>query len=127
MPHLPERAHRLDRLPTYRFAVIGQRIQEMNAAGKDVIRVDIGSPDLPPPDAVIESLKRSASNPANHQYGSYRGDAAFRQAVADYYQRLVCVTLYPYPDGPTLVRFQKWPVNLTVALIEQGDTAIVAH
>src|SRR2546430_239128 len=41
MAHLPERAHRLDRLPTYRFAVIGQRIQEMNAAGKDVIRVDI--------------------------------------------------------------------------------------
>src|SRR5260221_2676619 len=125
MAHLPDRAHRLDRLPTYRFAVIGQRIQEMNATGKDVIRVDIGSPDLPPPDAVVESLKRSASTPANHQYGSYRGDAGFRQAIADYYQRRFGVTLDPYREVLPLIGSKEGLVNLTMAYIDQGDTAIV--
>src|SRR5450432_2538942 len=125
MAHLPERAYRLDRLPTYGFAVVGQRIQEMNAAGKDVIRLDIGSPDLPPPDAVIESLKRSASNPANHQYGSYQGDPAFRQAVADYYQRRFGVKLDPDHEVLPLIGTKEGIVNLTLAYIDSGDTAIV--
>ena len=53
MSQLPKRAYRLDRLPPYGFAIIGQRIQEMTAAGKDVIRLDIGSPDMPPPERVV--------------------------------------------------------------------------
>ena len=93
MNQLPRRALRLDSLQPYGFAVIGQRIHSMTAAGKDVIRLDIGSPDLPPPTPVIEALKRSASDPAHHAYGSYVGDPGFRRAVADYYARRFGVTL----------------------------------
>ena len=49
-------AGRIDNMPPYIFAKLGKRIREMIAAGKDVIRLDIGSPDLPPPDALIEAM-----------------------------------------------------------------------
>ncbi len=105
--------------------MIGQRIQEMTAAGKDVIRLDIGSPDMPPPDHVIEALKTSASNPKHHSYGSYRGDPAFRQAIADYYARRFGVTLDPFHEVLPLLGSKEGLVNLSMAYLDRGDAAIV--
>lgn len=72
-------ANRLDRLPAYVFAVIGDRLRAMQAAGVDVIRLDIGSPDAPPPDHVIQRLGQAALDPTIHGYSGYRGHPAFRQ------------------------------------------------
>ena len=49
-------AKRLSNLPPYLFARLGQRIAELRAQGVDVIRLDIGSPDMPPDDEIIEAL-----------------------------------------------------------------------
>jgi LL-diaminopimelate aminotransferase len=125
MSELPKRAHRLDRLPPYEFAVIGQRIQEMIAAGKDVIRLDIGSPDMPPPGPVIEALQMSASDPKRHSYGSYRGDPAFRRAVANYYARRFGVTLDPDQEVLPLIGSKEGLVNLSMAYLDRGDAALV--
>ncbi len=125
MSHLPKRAYRLDRLPPYEFAVIGQRIQEMTAAGKDVIRLDIGSPDMAPPEPVIEALSASARNPKHHGYGSYRGDAAFRKAVADYYARRFGVTVDPGHEVLPLLGSKEGLVNLSLAYLGRGDVALV--
>jgi LL-diaminopimelate aminotransferase len=124
---LPKRAYRLDRLPPYEFAVIGQRIQEMTAAGKDVIRLDIGSPDLPPPEPVVEALKASASNPRHHSYGSYRGDPAFRKAMADYYTRRFGVTLEPLHEILPLIGSKEGLVNLSLAYLDRGDTVVIPN
>lgn len=125
MSQLPKRAHRLDRLPPYEFAVIGQRIQAMTAEGKDVIRLDIGSPDMPPPAAVIEALQMSASDPKRHSYGSYRGDPAFRRAVANYYARRFGVTLDPDREVLPLIGSKEGLVNLSIAYLDRGDAALV--
>jgi LL-diaminopimelate aminotransferase len=121
---MPKVAHRLDRLPPYGFAVIGQRIVQMMAAGQDVIRLDIGSPDMPPPPAVIAALKNSADNPNNHSYGSYRGLPAFRQAIARYYQRRFGVELHPDKEILPLIGSKEGIVNLTLAYLDRGDAAI---
>ncbi|MEP7286883.1 MAG: aminotransferase class I/II-fold pyridoxal phosphate-dependent enzyme [Chloroflexota bacterium] len=125
MSKLPERAYRLRQLPPYRFAVIGQRIAEMTTAGHDVIRLDIGSPDLPPPDAVVEALKASESDPTHYQYGSYQGDPAFRKAVAAYYQRRFGVTLDPMREVLPLIGSKEGLVNLSLAYLDRGDYAII--
>src|SRR5688572_10468850 len=125
MSTLPKRAHRLEKLPPYGFAIIGQRIQEMTAAGKDVIRLDIGSPDLPPPAHVIEALKQSASNPNHYQYGSYRGEPNFRAAVANYYKRRFGVELDPNKEVLPLIGSKEGVVNFALAYIDRGDAAIV--
>ena len=125
MSQLPKPAYRLTNLQPYGFAIIGQRIQTMMAAGKDVIRLDIGSPDLPPPQPVIEALKQSASNPAHHSYGSYTGDPGFRRAVADYHARRFGVSLDPATEVLPLIGSKEGLVNLSMAYLDRGDSAIV--
>src|SRR5579859_5330692 len=125
MSNLPKRAYRLDHLPPYEFAIIGQRIQEMTAAGKEVIRLDIGSPDMPPPQPVIDALKRSADDPTHYQYGSYRGDPGFRKAVAAYYERRFGVALDPEQEVLPLIGSKEGIVNIALAYLDRGDAAII--
>ncbi|MBZ0282765.1 MAG: aminotransferase class I/II-fold pyridoxal phosphate-dependent enzyme [Anaerolineae bacterium] len=122
---MPQSAERLAKLPPYIFAVQGQRIQEMLTRGQDVISLDIGSPDLPPPPAVIEALSASAHHPNNHGYAGYRGIPAFRQAVARYYQRRFGVTLDPEREVLPLIGSKEGIVNLCLGYLDRGDIALV--
>ncbi len=121
---VPPLSDRLVKLPPYGFAVIGQRIADLVATGKDVIRLDIGSPDMPPPSHVIEALNESAANPKHHSYGSYRGLPAFRKAVADYYQRRFGADLDPAHEVLPLIGSKEGIINLALAFIDQGDVVI---
>lgn len=124
MSQLPSPAYRLQNFALNPFAALGQRIVEMNAAGRDVIRMDAGSPDLPPPPAVIDALAKSAADPTHHGYGNYRGDPAFRQAVADYYQRRFDVTLDPATEVLPLLGSKEGISNLSLAYLDRGDAML---
>jgi LL-diaminopimelate aminotransferase len=122
---VPAQAERLNRLPPYIFAVLDQRLQEMLSKGLDVIRLDIGSPDMPPPNVVIEELTHSAWNPNHHGYSGYRGIPAFRQAVARYYQSRFGVALDPEREVLPLIGSKEGIVNLCLAYLDGGDVALV--
>jgi LL-diaminopimelate aminotransferase len=118
-------AARLNNLQPYFFAVLGQRLQVLRAKGIDVISLDIGSPDLPPPPRVIEVLCQSANQPELHGYTGYRGTAEFRQAVAEYYQRRFAVDLDPETEVLPLLGSKEGIVNLSLAYLDHGDSALV--
>jgi LL-diaminopimelate aminotransferase len=122
---MPKSAERLSKLPPYFFAVIGQRIQNMLARGLDVISLDIGSPDLPPPQAVIDTLKNAAQKPNLHGYSGYRGIPAFRQAVARYYERRFGVKLDPECEVLPLIGSKEGIINLSLGYLDRGDVALV--
>ncbi len=122
---MPKSAQRLHQLPPYIFAILGQRIQEMIAAGQDVISLDIGSPDLPPPQAVIDALAQSANRPDTHGYSGYRGIPAFRRAVSRYYERRFGVTLDPEREVLPLIGSKEGIINLSLAYLDRGDIALV--
>lgn len=122
---MPPPAHRLTDLPPYAFVAQGQRIQQMLAGGIDVISLDIGSPDLPPPPQVIEALTNSAQNPGRHGYSGYKGIPAFREAVARYYQRRFGVTVDPDREVLPLIGSKEGIVNLALAYLGSGDIALV--
>ncbi len=121
---MPDRAARLDNLPTYFFAVIAQRIQALQEQGIDIISLDIGSPDLPPPAPVIEALSNSAHQPNTHGYSGYRGIPAFRKAVANYYEKRFGVTLDPDKEVLPLLGSKEGIVNLSLAYLDHGDLAL---
>jgi LL-diaminopimelate aminotransferase len=127
MNQLPKRAYRLEHLPPYGFAILGQRIIEMTAAGRDIIRLDIGSPDLPPPPEAIAALVESAQNVKHYQYSSYRGDPAFRKAVAAYYARRFGVELHPDKEVLPLIGSKEGIVNFSLAYLDRGDIALVPN
>lgn len=122
---MPEVANRLKNLPTYVFAEIGAKIQRLQANNADIIRLDIGNPDLPPQSAVIEALNVGALEADNHGYSGYRGIATYRDAVARYYQKRFGVSLDPETEVMPLIGTKEGIVNLTMAYIDQGDISLV--
>ena len=66
-------AQRAQNLPPLFFDQVNKRVAALQAAGADIIKLDAGSPDLPPDDRLIETLKRSANDPTKHNYGGYAG------------------------------------------------------
>jgi LL-diaminopimelate aminotransferase len=122
---MPQPAARLNNLPPYIFAVLGQRVQEMKSRGLDIISLDIGSPDLPPPDAVIAALAESARHPSHHGYSGYRGTPAFRKAIARYYERRFGVELDPEREVLPLLGSKEGLINLSLAYLGPGDSVLV--
>ena len=91
--HRTPLAKRMDKLPDNFFAGFITKIAAMQAAGYDVIRLDMGSPDMPPAQHIIEALAHSASAPGHHGYQPHAGPTALRQAWAAMYQRVFGVDL----------------------------------
>ena len=120
-----ESAARLNNLPPYVFAVVGQKIRQMTIDGIDVIRLDIGSPDKPPPPAVIDTLISASQNPGNHGYSGYQGTPPFRQAVAAYYQRRFGVSLDSDKEVLPLIGSKEGIINLALAYLNPGDVVLV--
>lgn len=54
---------RLNRFGSAVFFELNELKQQLLAEGKDVIDLGIGSPDLPPPVHVMETLQEAAADP----------------------------------------------------------------
>jgi len=54
-------ADRIASFKPYFFAALGKKIVDLKSKGLDVIRIDMGSPDLPPADFIIDTLVNSAA------------------------------------------------------------------
>jgi LL-diaminopimelate aminotransferase len=93
--------------------------------GLDVIRLDIGNPEMPPPDEVIDALCHSANNSAHHGYPGYRGVPSLRSAIAAYYKRRFGVELDAESQIVPLIGSKEGIVNITQACADPGDTVLV--
>ena len=118
-------AERVDTLPPYVFAKLGQRIVEMKAQGRDIIRLDIGSPDLPPPDFIVDALNQSLRDPSKHGYGGYYGTPALRRAMASYYQSRFGVQLHPDKEVAPLIGSKEGIANVALAFVDPGQVVLV--
>ncbi|RPI58850.1 MAG: aminotransferase class I/II-fold pyridoxal phosphate-dependent enzyme [Chloroflexi bacterium] len=118
-------ANRLESLPAYVFARMGDRLRELASQGVDVIRLDIGSPDLPPPDAITDALYHSAQKASNHGYGGYYGIPELRRAMAGYYEQRFNVALSPEKEVVPLIGSKEGIANVALAFVDPGDTVLV--
>ena len=91
-----------DRMKTNFFANLNQKVARLQAAGADIIRLDIGSPDLPPASHIVQALTASVRLPEVHGYQSHRGTADLREAWAGMYARVHGVSLDPEGILPLL-------------------------
>jgi LL-diaminopimelate aminotransferase len=118
-------ADRVEKLPPYVFAKHGHRIKELASQGMDIIRLDIGSPDLPPPSVVIEALEHSIQNPAHHSYAGYYGTPELRQAIATYYGKRFGVDLDPEKQVTPLIGSKEGIANAALAFVDPGQAVLV--
>ncbi len=116
---------RINGLPPYVFATINELKLEARRAGKDVIDLGFGNPDLPSPDVAVEKLAEAAHNPRNHRYSSSKGIPKLRQAVADLYLRKFGVGLDAEREVVTTIGAKEGLSHLMWVLVGPGDTAFV--
>ncbi len=117
-------AKRIENIPPYFFATLNQRIAQLSAAGADIIRLDAGSPDLPPEPALIDVLKRSADDPTKHNYGGYAGQPHLRRAIAAYYRQRFGVELADAELLP-LIGSKEGLANMHLAWLDPGDVSLI--
>src|SRR5580658_3331775 len=116
---------RINGLPPYVFATINDLKLEARRAGKDVIDLGFGNPDLPSPDVAVEKLAESAHNPRNHRYSASKGIPKLRQAITDLYLRKFGVELDPDQEVVTTIGAKEGLSHLMWVLVGPGDTAFV--
>jgi LL-diaminopimelate aminotransferase len=118
-------AHRLDRLPEYLFADMERKIAEKLAAGRDVINLGIGDPDLPPPKSFTESLQKHVADPDAHFYPTSRGDADVRKIIAHYFLGRFGVELDPATQICVVLGGKEGLSSLARAYIDPSDIVAV--
>ena len=117
-------AQRIKNIPPYFFATLSQDITRLTAAGAEVIRLDAGSPDLPPEPALIEVLQQNAADPTKHNYGGYAGQPHLRRAIATYYQNRFGVKLTEAELLP-LIGSKEGLANIHLAWLDPGDLSLI--
>ncbi len=118
-------AERLNQTRPQFFAGLSEKIAALIASGHDIIRLDIGSPDLPPADHIIDALARSARRSDSHGYQAHTATPALRQAWAGMYRRLYGVELDPDREVVPLLGSKEGIFHLMQALVDPGDVVLV--
>ena len=88
-------ANRLAETREYYFSRKLKEVRALIAAGHPVINMGIGSPDLPAPPQAVAALTQALGDTMAHQYQSYTGIPALREAMAHFYKRQYGVVLNP--------------------------------
>ena len=116
---------RINGLPPYVFAIINQLRDEARHAGRDVVDMGFGNPDIPSPEIAVEKLAEAARNPRNHRYSASKGIPKLRLAISNLYLRRFGVELDPDSEVVATIGAKEGLSHLMWTLVGPGDTALV--
>lgn len=120
-------AQRLSTVQEYYFSRKGKEVARLNAEGKDIISLAIGSPDMPPSPQTIRTLCEEASRPDAHGYQPTVGIPQLREAMAGFYQRWFGVTLDPATEIQPLIGSKEGILHVTLAFVNPGEKVLVPN
>ncbi|TDB64191.1 pyridoxal phosphate-dependent aminotransferase [Arundinibacter roseus] len=120
-----EPAQRTRQTSEYYFSVKLAEVRALLAQGHDVINLGIGNPDMMPSAPTLNALQSSAQQPQAHGYQSYIGTPAFRQGIADYYQKTYNVTLDPAKEILPLIGSKEGITHISLTFLDPGDEVLV--
>ena len=120
-------ATRLESVQEYYFSRKLKEIAHMNAEGKNVISLGVGSPDMPPSEETIKTLCEHAHRSNAHGYQPYVGIPELRQAFADFYKKWYHVTLNPTNEIQPLIGSKEGILHITLAFVNPGEQVLVPN
>lgn len=116
---------RLNDVGEYYFSRKLRQIEELNKAGKNVINLGIGSPDLPPHPDVIETLKVESAKPNTHAYQNYKGNIVLRQAIADWYKKWYAVDVDPENEVLPLIGSKEGIMHICMTYVDPDTLVLI--
>lgn len=120
-------ANRLELVQEYYFSRKLKEVAKMNAEGKNVISLAIGSPDMPPSDQTISKLAEISSLPTSHGYQPTMGTVELRNAIAGFYNKWYNVSVDPDKEVLPLIGSKEGILHVTLALCNPGDKVLVPN
>lgn len=115
-------AERMSRIGTESAFDVLVRARALEAQGRDVIHLEIGEPDFPTPQHIIDAGKKALDEGWTH-YGPSQGLPELREAIAEYISctrgiKVSAANVCVVPGGKPMIFFPM------MALLQEGDEAI---
>ena len=120
-------ADRVGSIQEYYFSKKLKEVAEMNAQGKNVISLGIGSPDPPPSEETIETLCTHAHQANEHGYQPHVGIPELRQGFADWYRTWYGVELDPKSEIQPLIGSKEGILHISLAFLNPGDGVLIPN
>ena len=119
------KSQRLQALRPYLFIEIDRKKRALLAAGKDVINLGVGDPDLPTHTFIIDEMAKAIYDPKNHRYPFDEGVPAFRKAAAGFMQRRFGISVDADANIITTIGSKDGIAHLPLAVINPGEVVLV--
>lgn len=126
-PYRIKPADRLSAVAEYYFSRKLKEVAKLNAEGKDIISLAIGSPDMPPSKGTIDKLCETARQDDAHGYQPTMGTPELRQAMAGFYKRWYGVCLDPQTEIQPLIGSKEGILHVTLAFVNPDDKVLVPN
>jgi len=120
-------SERIRNLPPYLFQEINTRKANARKAGRDVIDLGMGNPDMPTPRPVVEKLKEAVEDAKTHRYSVSRGIPHLRREVSQWYRRKYDVHLDPEEEVVVCIGSKEGISHLALAIFDKGDMTLVPN
>ncbi|WP_370398418.1 pyridoxal phosphate-dependent aminotransferase [Tenacibaculum dicentrarchi] len=120
-------AKRLDTVQEYYFSKKLREVRELAAAGKPIINMGIGSPDLLPPTNVINAIQESFEDATAHKYQSYQGLPELRNAISKFYNEKFRVASNPENEILPLMGSKEGIMHISMAFLNEGDKVLIPN
>ena len=120
-------ANRLDTVQEYYFSKKLREVRALSTQGKPIINMGIGSPDLQPPNEVIEAIQKAVTKYGAHKYQSYQGLPEFRKAVADFYKNKYNVEVSSDHEILPLMGSKEGILHISMAFLNKGDKVLIPN
>lgn len=119
-----EFAKRMDQFGEGVFSRLAEMRKKRVAAGKNVIDLSIGAPNIPPSERVMKVLAEEVMNPKNYVY-AISDRVELLEAVAAWYKRRYDVTLNPNTEICSLLGSQDGLAHIGLSILDEGDVMLV--
>ncbi|MCX4310439.1 MAG: aminotransferase class I/II-fold pyridoxal phosphate-dependent enzyme [Desulfovibrio sp.] len=119
-----EEFSRIQRLPPYVFAVVGELKMKLRRQNIDVVDFSMGNPDLPTPPHIVDKLVEASRKPVNHRYSLSKGIPNLRKAVCARYKNLYDVDLDQETEAIVTMGSKEGLAHLCLAMLQPGDVVL---
>lgn len=99
----------------------------MNAEGKEIISLAIGSPDMPPSKQTVDKLCEVARLSSEHGYQPTIGTSELRTAMAGFYKRWYDVEIDAATEVQPLIGSKEGILHVTLAFVNPGEQVLVPN
>lgn len=117
-------AKRMERFGTGIFSVMADLKKKEIAAGKKVVDLSVGTPNIPPAKHIIDALTQSAADPKNYIY-ALNDTQELQQAVQLWYRRRYGVEIDPETEMTSLLGSQDGLSHIALTVADRGDLVLV--